>query len=101
VVQGISAGGTAVTFYFDSKTGLLVRQVRYTDSRIGRIPTQTDYSDYRDVAGVKMPFQLTITWLDGRSTIALTSIQANVPIDAAKFAKPAPPAPVATKPAAK
>jgi hypothetical protein len=101
VVQGIGAGGTAVTFYFDSKTGLLVRQVRYTDSRIGRIPTQTDYSDYRDVAGVKMPFQLTITWLDGRSTIALTSIQANVPIDAAKFAKPAPPAPVATKPAAK
>ena len=36
-----------------------MRQVRYNDSPVGRIPTQTDYSDYREVAGVKMPFKWT------------------------------------------
>jgi photosynthetic reaction center cytochrome c subunit len=100
VVQGISSGGTAVTFYFDSKTGLLVRQVRYTDSRIGRIPAQTDYSDYREIAGAKMPFQWTVTWLDGRSLVQLNTVQVNVPIDAAKFEKPPPPSPPAPAKAA-
>jgi len=40
-----------------------------------------------------MPFKLTRTWTDGRSIIELRSVELNVPIDAAKFAKPAPPAP--------
>jgi photosynthetic reaction center cytochrome c subunit len=92
VVQGTSAGRLPVKLYFDKQLGLLVRQVRYTDSPVGLNPTQVDYADYRDVSGVKMPFRVTVTWLDGRSTIELSEVRANVPIDAAKFAKPAPPA---------
>src|SRR5205085_8475691 len=76
-----------------SCAGLLVRQVRYTDSPVGMNPTQVDYADYRDVAGVKMPFKWTVTWTDGRSVIQLTDVKANAPVDAAKFAKPSPPAP--------
>ena len=93
VVQGTSAAGALATFFFDGQSGLLVRMVRYTDSRVGRIPTQIDYSDYREVSGVKMPFHWTVTWLDGRSIIELSDVQLNVSIDAAKFGKPAPPAP--------
>jgi hypothetical protein len=63
--------------------------VRYTNSPVGRIPTRVDYSDYRDVGGVKMPFKWTVTWLDGRETFELTDVQPNVAIDAAKFGKPA------------
>ena len=92
VVQGTSAGGALGTFYFDAQSGLLLRHVRLTESPVGRIPTQIDYADYRTVAGVKMPFRWTVTWLDGRSTIELSEVQANVPIDAARFAKPVPPA---------
>jgi photosynthetic reaction center cytochrome c subunit len=88
VVQGSSAGRGMATFYFDKQSGLLVRLVRYADSVVGRIPMQTDYADYRDVSGVKMPFRWTATWLDGRSTIELTEIRPNVPIAAARFAKP-------------
>jgi photosynthetic reaction center cytochrome c subunit len=88
VVQGTSAGGAIATLYFDAETGLLARQVRYTNSPVGRIPTQIDYSDYRDVAGVKMPFKWTVTWLDGRENFELTEVQPNVPVDAAKFARP-------------
>ena len=96
VVQGTSAGGAPVKLYFDMQSGLLVRLVRYAELPVGRNPTQIDYADYRAVGttGVKMPFRWTMTWTDGRSTTQLSQVQANVPIDAAKFAKPAPPAPV-------
>jgi photosynthetic reaction center cytochrome c subunit len=88
VVQGTSDGRYPVDFYFDPKSGLLLRMVRFSDSPVGLNPTQIDYADYREVAGVKMPFRWTVTWLSGRSTIELTEVQPNVPIDAAKFAKP-------------
>jgi len=90
-VQGTGAGGVLATFYFDSGTGLLTRLVRYANSKVGRLPTQIDYSDYRDVNGVKMPVKFKVTWLDGLENVTLTNIQTNVPVDAAKFGKPAPP----------
>jgi len=92
VVQGTSAGRLPATLYFDTASGLLVRLVRYADSAVGRIPLQTDYADYRDVSGVKMPFRWTATWLDGRSTIQLTEVRTNVPMAPATFGKPAMPA---------
>ena len=88
VVQGVGPGGALATLYFDKETGLLIRLMHYTNSTVGRFPTQIDYSDYRDVAGVKMPFQWNVTWLDGRQKFELSEVQANVPIDSAKFAKP-------------
>lgn len=91
VVQGTSALKSPVKLYFDKKSGLLVRLVRYTNTAIGTNPTQVDYSDYRDVAGVRMPFHYTVTWTDGRSTTDLGSVQPNAPIDASKFARPAAP----------
>ena len=90
VVQGTGAGGALATFYFDSESGLLVRLVRYASSKVGRLPTQIDYADYRDVAGVKVPFRFKVTWLDGLEDVTLTDVQFNVPIDALKFATPAP-----------
>ena len=90
VVEGTSAGQPPVKLYFDKESGLLLRQVRYTQLPIGRIPTQIDYADYRVVAGVKMPFRWTATWTDGRSTTALTAVQPNAPIDAARFVMPVP-----------
>lgn len=90
VVQGTTPAGGTVTLCFDDKTALLVRLVRFAESPVGRIVTQVDYSDYRDVTGIKIPFRWTVTWLDGRSRYELTSMQPNVRIDAAKFARPAP-----------
>ena len=90
IVQGTGAGKTRFKLYFEAKTGFLTRQVRYADTPIGMVPTQVDYTDYREVAGVKMPYHIVITWTDGQSDIQLTDVQPNVAIDAAKFAKPAP-----------
>jgi hypothetical protein len=93
VLQGTTPAGTSVKLYFDPTSGLLVRMVRFTNLPVGLIPTEIDYADYRDVSGIKVPFRVTKTWGDGRSDTELNSIQLNVPIDAAKFAKPLPPAP--------
>ena len=89
VLQGTNPRQPPVNLYFD-QSGLLVRLVRFVDTAVGRVPTQIDYSDYRDVAGIKIPFKWTATWTDGQSTAELTEIRLNVAIDAAKFARPAP-----------
>lgn len=90
VVQGTGPRGLLVTLYFDRQTNLLLRELRYGSSPIGRIPTQIDYADYRDVNGIKLPFRITYAWVDGRDSILLSEIKTNVPIDEAKFGKPAP-----------
>ena len=91
VVQAM-AGGSRVKLFFDKETGLLSRVVRYSKTIVGSVPVQMDYSDYREVAAVKIPFQWRVTWTDGQSTYILNSVQPNVAIDQAKFAKPAAPA---------
>jgi photosynthetic reaction center cytochrome c subunit len=91
VIQSAARGAAGTKLYFDTQTGLLLRQVRFVDTAVGVIPTQVDYSDYRDVAGVKVPFKRVITWTDGRSTIQLNQVQANAAVEAARFNKPAPP----------
>jgi photosynthetic reaction center cytochrome c subunit len=88
VVQGDSQRRTFATLFFEKGTGLLVRTIRFGPSPIGRIPTRIDYSDYRDVNGIKMPFHFTLSWLDGRDEFQLNQIQVNVPIDAARFGRP-------------
>jgi photosynthetic reaction center cytochrome c subunit len=87
-VQGTTASGGTATLCFDAESGLLVRLVRFSESPVGRLVSQIDYSDYRDVSGVKMPFRWTVSWLDGRSVFELSEVRPNAAIDAATFAKP-------------
>ena len=93
VLRGVSPGQTPINLYFDD-SGFLVRLLRFVDTPVGRVPTQIDYSDYREVAGVMMPFAWTSTWTNGRASIQLESVQPNVSIDSARFNEP-PPSPPA------
>ena len=88
VLQGNGPNGTLATLYFDDASGLLVRTVRHGRSPIGRVPTQVDYSDYRDVGGIKFPFRWTFAWLDGRDNFEFSDVKVNVPIGAATFGEP-------------
>jgi outer membrane lipoprotein-sorting protein len=93
IVQGKKASGTPIKLYFDEESGLLVRVVRYSSqSPVGRVPTQIDFEDYRDVSGIKMPFKWTSTWTNGRTVYQLKNVQINPAIPAARFARPVPPA---------
>lgn len=60
VVRGTSAADHVTEeFYFDENTGLLRRIATTTMSPLGRVPSYVDFSDYRDVAGSKVPFKVT------------------------------------------
>jgi photosynthetic reaction center cytochrome c subunit len=88
VVQGTGPRGLMATLYFDKQSGLLVRLLRYSRSPIGRIPTQVDYADYREVNGIKFPFKYKFSWLDGRDNYQITDVKTNVPIEESRFGKP-------------
>ena len=75
--------------YFDKDSGLLLRIVRFDETPVGRLPVQTDLSDYRDIKGIKVPFQRIVARPSRRMTIKLDQIEQNVPIDDSTFEKPA------------
>ena len=89
LLQGSNPNELPVNLYFNEE-GLLIRTVRWSSTPVGTVPTQTDYSDFREVAGVKMPFHQVVTWTNGQNTIELKEIRPNVTIPAARFARPAP-----------
>jgi hypothetical protein len=82
--------------YFDAQTGLLLRSLSITQTMLAPIPDQTDFEDYRDVDGVKLPFTIRQSAVDARNgwTRKYTEIKQNVPIDDTKFNPP--PAPAAS-----
>jgi len=90
VIQGTGAGGTRVKLYFDKTTGLLIRQLRYSNTLVGINPIQVDYEDYRSVGSVKLPFRWTVTWTNGQSNYQIDNWQLNAAVDSARFQKPAP-----------
>jgi photosynthetic reaction center cytochrome c subunit len=88
-LTGTRQGQPPVRFFFDAKSGLLLRTVRYTENPLGRMAVQIDYADYRDLDGTKTPFRWTLSRPIGRFTIQLNDVKQNVPVDDSKFAKPA------------
>ena len=56
---------------------MLNRLIHYYPSSVGRVPTQIDYSDYRPVAGVMLPFKWTYGWVSGREEYEITEYTPN------------------------
>ncbi len=91
LVIGRREGKPPLKLYFDEQSGLLVRLIRFGETPLGQLPTQIDYADYRDAGGVKIPFRWTLARPGGQFTIQVSEVKENVPVDDAKFAKPAAP----------
>ena len=86
VIEAIPADSASPEkLYFDVQTGLLVRKYSESKTILGPFPTQTDYEDYREVDGVKLPF--TIRWsIPGRVWgRRITEVKQNVSLDDAQF----------------
>jgi photosynthetic reaction center cytochrome c subunit len=97
LVVGTPQGDLPEQLYFDTATGLLLRKQTALPTPAGDSPFQVNYEDYRDTgSGVKFPYLIimypaaTRTELAPTATIRVTKVQDNVPIDGAKFTKPAP-----------
>lgn len=75
---------------FDRQTGLLLRRtVTTTGVRIMALPEQIDYSDYRDVNGVKVPFTVRHATWNAVTTEKFTDVKIDAPVADDVFAKPA------------
>lgn len=89
LLVGTRQGKPPVRFFFDKESGLLLRTMRFTETPLGRNPVEVNYADYRSEGGVKIPYQWTVARPLGRFTIQVNEVQQNVPVDDAKFQKPA------------
>jgi hypothetical protein len=77
--------------FFDAQSGLLLRRTVLTGTALGLDPEQTDFKDYTDVDGVKLPFTTVLSYLDDShlgTTRKYIEVKQNVPIDDAKFEAP-------------
>jgi photosynthetic reaction center cytochrome c subunit len=91
LVVGIPDGDLPEQLFFDTQTGLLVRKGTATATALGDYALQTDYDDYRDVAGVKIPYlvrTIGISPADGVTT-HIEKVDINPQFDAGTFLKPA------------
>ncbi len=85
VVEAQPAEGGAEKLYFEIRTGLLIRMER-PDQTGG---TVTTFDDFKEVDGVKVPVTIHQDGGQAEVLIKIREVRQNVPIDDAKFAKPA------------
>lgn len=88
VIVGTPIGSPPETFYFDTKSGLMVRQDVTAVSPEGKIPTKTYFYDVREVDGVKTPFKIVSILPQFEITLTINEIKNNVAVEDSKFAKP-------------
>ena len=91
VLVGTNANKKRERLFFDVETGLLVRRVMLNPTILGVDPVQTDFSDYRVVDGVKLPFLIEISTLDNAHSNqkrTFLQIKQNVPVEDTKFEPP-------------
>jgi hypothetical protein len=88
ILRGTTFPNVTETLSFDASTGLLLRRQIVTRTPLNGSLTETiDYSDYKDVAGVKMPFTIKRTDWAQVDTITVVDVKPNAQIDDARFVK--------------
>ncbi|HEY7912794.1 MAG TPA: hypothetical protein VIG62_12845 [Blastocatellia bacterium] len=89
VVEATPAEGDPEKFYFDTQSGLMLRNDSVVDGPQGRMPTETYFEDYKAVDGIMRPHTLRQSNSAISFVIKLTEVKHNAAIEDAKFAKPA------------
>ena len=89
VVGATASNNSREKLYFDAATGLLIRQFVTFRTAMGVIPEVTDFDDYRDAGGLKLPFTISWSRAPFTATQRFSEIKINVAINDAKFERPA------------
>jgi predicted Zn-dependent peptidase len=69
--------GKKWTEYYDVTSGLKLRQIKPITAPMGQATQTVDFSDYRDVEGVKYPFRLKQTLGSQQMEMQVTSLKVN------------------------
>jgi outer membrane lipoprotein-sorting protein len=85
--------GEVRTYYFDAATFLLLKWEGIRKSGGQEAPVESFFSDYREVGGLKFPFEVNTDspGSDFVQKLTVEKIELNPQIDDARFTKPAPP----------
>ena len=75
--------------YFDTQNGLVLRIVGQHHTMEGPATFTEDFSDFREVDGIKLPYMVRQESPSSTFTIKFTEIRHNEAIEDAAFAKPA------------
>ena len=67
------ASGKDETFYIDPATNMIIRTKKMQKANGQETEIQTDYSDFRDVEGVKMPFNISLPF----GSLLISSVKVN------------------------
>lgn len=91
VLRATTPGGQRDQLYFDAETGFLIRRSTSMTTPVGVIPEQVEFSDYRDVDGLKIPFVVKVSAVDQNFSVTrkFTDVKVNAPVDPKRFSKPA------------
>ncbi len=90
ILRGTTFAGVTETLSFDAATGLLLRRQIVTRTPLnGSLTEILDYSDYKDVAGVKMAFAIKRNNWNTLDVLTIVDVKPNASIDDARFVKPA------------
>jgi CubicO group peptidase (beta-lactamase class C family) len=80
--------GSKFTEYYSTKTFLLKRRegVQVSSTSSVEVPYTVDYSDYREIDGIKLPFKTTsFSIANGNIVTYLKTVKHNVPVDDSIF----------------
>jgi hypothetical protein len=84
--------GSQVRNYIDAETYLPIKTVITTDlPQLGQVEQTTEFFDYKDVDGVKIPFRIKTSSSIQSITITFTNVEHNVKVDESVFVKPGTP----------
>jgi len=87
-LRGMDNLGNFVKVYFDTESGLLLKEIYYKPNPFGSIPVEISYDDYRDVDGVKLPYTIITHTTSSLETLKVTEIKNNVSIDDENYNMP-------------
>ncbi len=69
--------GPETTYYYSVKTGLKTGETRTVKAQGQEVSVPTVFSDYKDVAGVKMPYSITVNQMGMDMTMTVKSYDIN------------------------
>ena len=89
LVQGDVAPDVQERLFIDATSGLLLRrQIISRSPYNGALVETIDYSDYKDVAGVQVPFTIKFNNWNTLETYTIVDVKTGAAIDDARFSKP-------------
>jgi outer membrane lipoprotein-sorting protein len=89
VVEAKPETGNSRKMYFDTETGLLIRQDTQDSTSEGKVPVREFYLDYKNVDGVMVPFTIRHAEEGVTMILRFSEVKQNAPIDDSKFDPPA------------